>query len=687
MATVPSGYWYWDSSASKVYKAGETMPAVGEGDLLYTSPHNPALLSYVYWNAETYTYVDAQESPTKYHQCTVPAGWTVSDASDYTMTTAAPFSSINGAPVVRITWESANKISTLTVHSNLRLLVVKGSNTNIQTINGSVSSNLLYCNFCNCQKLRSVPSLAPATQIIYGKSMFYNCPMLTSVPALPPNIEVIQGAFKDCTSLVTAPAIPSKVLWAGQLFMGCTSLIKAPVNNSRVMQYIWSGFDGCSNLTDASDFYFPSTLTEEGTCFRGCTKLTSPPSVIRGTNALAYRMFQECSSLVTPPIMEGTFTNCNTMFYKCYSLKTPPVFPDTVTQLAWAFAECTSLTEIPKIPENVESLYYCFYKCESLTWISTCLPSIKLPNMNYMFNGCKNLTGIIFYNDKNNTGGPPHNKMFTDTEKTIVLGGLNGSASTYTQLWANTANNNNVYVGLFAVTEAISAVRTDINGTPNDKGEYVRLTIEFTAPVIDYTKLYVPKVYIENAQQQPIKNWVLTYVDEQGDEITKEIPDSTDIEATRIEVGDLIAKGKFVTMLEASDDGAVYTASIPTSCSQVTYDYDENGDYIVGTRYWGGKAGKAIFTGSTYIFDALPDGSAFKIGGPVSEDAGEKGFIVGNIIEVEEDQYPSTFNGPSTFNSKLIMGGNVVLRVDNTQASGTTEGDLYLALKEAGFVS
>ena len=669
MATVPSGYWYWDSSASKAYKAGETMPAVGEGDLLYTSPRNPALLNYYYKSAHTYTYVDYQDSPAKYNHCTVPAGWCVTDYGDYTMTTAAPYSSINGAPVVEIIWAANNKITTLTLHSNLRVVDVRGSNINIVTINGSVSSNLLYCNFCNCPKLKSVPSLAPATQMVYGMSLFYNCPSLTSVPALPPNIEVLNGAFRKCTSLATVPTIPSKVLWAGNLCAECTSLTKAPTNNSRVLQYIWGGFDGCSKLTDASAFYFPSSIIEMEYCFRGCTKLTTVPT-IRGTNAIAYRMFQECSSLVNPPVFEGTYTQWNTIFWKCTSLKTPPIIPDSVTELPWAFAECTSLTEVPKLPLNVTSLFYCFYKCESLTWVSTCLPYAKAPSMNYMFNGCKNMTGIIFYHDKYNKGGPGHNKMFTDTEKTIVICGVDG-ADPYTEEWANTANNNNVYRGLFAITEAVSAVRTDINGIPNDKGEYVRLTIEFTAPVINYTKLYVPKVYIENAQQQPVKNWTLTYTNEDGDEITREIADSTDIEATRIEAGDLISKGRFVTLVEASEDGAVYSASIPTSCSQVTYDYDENEDFIIQTRYWGGKAGKAIYTGSTYIFDALPDGSAFKIGGPVSEDAGEKGFIVGDIIEIEEDQYPSTFNGPATFNS------NIYIAIDDNASSEYLDGKIY----------
>ena len=53
------------------------------------------------------------------------------------------------------------------------------------------------------------------------------------------------------------------------------------------------------------------------------------------------------------------------------------------------------------------------------------------------------------------------------------------------------------------------------------------------------------------------------------------------------------------------------------------------------------------------------------------ENTGETGFIVGNQISLVEAQYPSTFNGPVTFNS------NIYIAIDENASSEYLDGRIY----------
>lgn len=694
MANVPSGYVYHDVSTGKYIDPGNAMPTPGEEDFLYPYPANAALFSYTFHTAhnEPYTWADSDIGMTT---VALSAGWTVENTEKNNNSTGTTMlSSINGYNIVCVKL-FASDCTQMTVPSGCQFFSIP--NGKLTKINGSIPASLKYFYCYNCKNLVSVPSLSPATQITNGTGMFCECTKLTTVPALPPNVVTLHEAFEGCTSLTTAPAIPSKVIYGGNLFYGCTKLTTTPVNNSTVISRMFNMFQGCTSLTSAKNFNIPNTMFYGYNMFYGCSKLVTPPDIVRTANdersdvsemfsgctslktapkfigkfRVGYRMFEGCSSLVDPPdFSEATFTNLSTTFYKCTSLKTPPIIKHIQNcEMGWMFAECTSLETVPILPKNALSLYYCFYKCTSLTWVSMCMPTEKVPNCNYMFTGCINLTGIIYVHGSQNLS---HNQIFTDTTKTIILCGLDGAD--FLSTWAATANHNNVYVGLFAVVEGVSAVRTNESGILDDKGDYVKITVNFTAPVIDYTKLYVPKIYIGNAQQQPLKNWTLTYT-ENNQTITTEIPNSTSIEATRIEAGNLISAGTFTTLIAAGEEN-VYDVRIPTSCSQCAIDFDTNNDLIIQTRYWNSRAGSAVFTGSTYIFDALQDGTAFKIGGPVVTEDGDTGFIVGNKIEVVEDQYPSTFNGPTTINSISTFNEKATFNNDLTLYIDTNNGDI-----------
>ena len=124
-----------------------------------------------------------------------------------------------------------------------------------------------------------------------------------------------------------------------------------------------------------------------------------------------------------------------------------------------------------------------------------------------------------------------------------------------------------------------------------------------------------------------------------------------------------LSVGTFVNIIEIAEDEVLnYVAKIATSIDDVYYWNNNTSTVDTMTKIWSGTPGTAIFTSSTFIFDATPDGKSFKIGGPIDDtaDIPETGFIVGNSgIIIEEDQYPSTFNGPVTINSTMRAMSNV----------------------------
>ena len=667
MATVPSGWAYWDKSANKRIVAGGTIPAPAEGDEYFGVTSSGATdyskLFYIYYNSETRNYIN-QNSGVQQTTFTLPAGWHVTNQS-YTMTSATVASSIGGENVVavKIYNNTVSKITSLSLPSTV-VMVWLNDNSNLTTITGSLGSALKEFICYRSPKLESVPTLANATNLTNCNYMFNQCTALTTIPALPPNAVSLYYAFHLCTSLTSIPTIPSKVKDMGYLCEGCTALTAAPSNNSAVILYMPRAFADCTNLTNASNFSTPNTVELGWELFRNCSKLTQIPTVISGTNANYNGIFRGCTLLNAVPTFSGSFTRLINAFRECVSLTTPPIIKNILNcDMGYMFYGCTSLTTIPVLPKTMFSAYYMFYNCTSLMWASVIIPAhSNPPSINYMFAGCSNLTGVIWKKgDYNNA----HNNTFLDTVQPIILAG-EGINSIGPSL-AATANNHNVYIGLNATISESGIARCDATGTLDDKGNYAKLTIKFNCSYLPNSKIYVPKVYIKNAQQQPIQDWTLTYVNNLDETIVKTITNSTDITQEYIEANDLITSGTFETIFNAVDD-SVYTIYIPTSCSQVAQDYDTDGNYVINTYYWNGTRGQAIFTGDTYIFDALPDGSCFKIGGPIIENNGDTGFIVGNEVSLLSAQYKSTFNGPVTVNGTIANKG-LGLQYHNTFSS------------------
>ena len=203
MAVVPSGWAYWDKSANKRIVAGGTIPTPAEGDEYFGVTSSGATdyskLLYKYYNSETRNYVN-QNSNVQQTTFTLPAGWHVVN-QNYTMTSATVASSIGGKNVVavKIHTNTASKISSLSLPSTV-VMVWLNDNSNLTTITGSLGSALKEFFCYRSPKLKSVSTLANATNLTNCNYIFKQCTALTTIPTLPPNAVSLYCAFQSCTS-------------------------------------------------------------------------------------------------------------------------------------------------------------------------------------------------------------------------------------------------------------------------------------------------------------------------------------------------------------------------------------------------------------------------------------------------------------------------------------------------------
>ena len=153
-----------------------------------------------------------------------------------------------------------------------------------------------------------------------------------------------------------------------------------------------------TQLTDASSLSLPSTTiaTDAYKCmFKGCTSLTTPPSLQSAVNLNAdcfEAMFSGCSSLTTAPVLRSTnlaFNCYGYMFHNCTSLTTAPALPATTLAdscYSGMFQGCTSLTTPPVLPATT-LIDYCykqmFYGCSSLSSVVTYANDISATNCLY----------------------------------------------------------------------------------------------------------------------------------------------------------------------------------------------------------------------------------------------------------------------------------------------------------------
>lgn len=172
---------------------------------------------------------------------------------------------------------------------------------------------------------------------------------------------------------------------------------------------IWA-FNGFFGVVDASNLIMPATNLGKY-CYRNMfakseTLIAAPTigtsSTIMGYGSCNY-MFQECTSLTTPPALPATTLAeiCYaSMFEYCTGLTITPVLPANAMAkdcYSYMFKNCTSLTASTELPATIlaDGCYYgMFNACHSLMIAPSILPATTLSDNCYreMFYWCTGLT-------------------------------------------------------------------------------------------------------------------------------------------------------------------------------------------------------------------------------------------------------------------------------------------------------
>lgn len=166
-----------------------------------------------------------------------------------------------------------------------------------------------------------------------------------------------------------------------------------------------------SKVTSIEGMIFPEAASDN--CY---TQMFSPSSSLVSAKDVEIRtkgnvqyslngMFQDCSNLLTPPVLPSTELNrCAylNLFKGCTSLVTPPALPATVFNNGYVynnmFYGCTSLATAPALPATTltRSCYSSMFNgCTSLVEspVLSAASTVQEAYQN-MFNGCTQLTRI-----------------------------------------------------------------------------------------------------------------------------------------------------------------------------------------------------------------------------------------------------------------------------------------------------
>ena len=339
--TIPTGYTYYDASASKTYTAGEIFSGTpAAGDTFQGTSSSVKGIVYYYYNARTVAPVTKIAGDP---DISISAGWALQLYNHTgTATSHTVLTQIAGKNTVHVVaYSESSKINTLNFPSTSQveyISIAQGNQHNISTIQGYMTSSLKYFSACNNANLVSVPSFSNCTNWTYGFNAFYNCTKLTTAPALPTSLTNIRGIFQNCTSLTTATAIPSSATDATYAYYNCAKLTAAPQNNSSSLTSLTYCFQGCTSLTTAANFTINGTINlNADSIFYGCTNLVTPPKITRVKSLR--RAFYDCSKLTSlPTSLPSTVTDVIFMCHNCSSLTNfPDMSATSITDLQSSF--------------------------------------------------------------------------------------------------------------------------------------------------------------------------------------------------------------------------------------------------------------------------------------------------------------------------------------------------------------
>ena len=348
----------------------------------------------------------------------VPAGWTVKNASEETVSmteTPLTIEAIEDATTITITNPLALTIEystdggTTWTTSNAAPIIISGINAG-QTVqlrgnNAAYASSATKADATtitfdkDCYAYGNVMSLINSTGFetnttLTGSFAFYGL--------FYQNTHLLNHATKD----LVLPATTLTESCYASMFIGCTGLTKAftlPATTLATKCYRFM-YSGCSNLATACEL--PATnLAEEcyHTMFQA-TALTSAPALPATTLAKGCYMnlFRACSQLTSAPVLPATTVaeSCYEYMFHSTALSTAPVLPATTLAdrcYFGMFLNCKNLTTPPALPATTlaQSCYNGMFYGAGLTSIPD-LPAATVPTFAYsqMFANCNSLTTV-----------------------------------------------------------------------------------------------------------------------------------------------------------------------------------------------------------------------------------------------------------------------------------------------------
>lgn len=176
--------------------------------------------------------------------------------------------------------------------------------------------------YADCNNLEKAPEI-PDT-IVYMEYAYERCSSLTDEDInIPSSVRRLGYAFMDCVSedFKNAPTIPEGVEDMTDTYQGCINLV-TPSNVPSTLEYLNGTYQDCSSLESAPDLTTGTNLKQISSIFSGCTNLPSDMSgyIIPDTVTSGYSMFENCTQLVSAPVIPKKMTYISSIFSGCTSL-------------------------------------------------------------------------------------------------------------------------------------------------------------------------------------------------------------------------------------------------------------------------------------------------------------------------------------------------------------------------------
>ena len=191
--------------------------------------------------------------------------------------------------------------------------------------------------------IREVPPF-PSNYTGKFEGVFYDCGNLIEAPIIPDGVTSMANCFMNCRNLTTVPNIPSSCTNFNTTFSGCTNLISVPTDG-------WNGYMGytflnCTSLNQEINITNANTLAQT---FKGCTSLSITPSIETDPTVASVSMdncFEDCSSLIMPPITPSNVKSMGYAYRRCTNLEVAPNIPSDVTYMAYMLSNCKKIKEV-----------------------------------------------------------------------------------------------------------------------------------------------------------------------------------------------------------------------------------------------------------------------------------------------------------------------------------------------------